>query len=73
MSIENDSQPFWETCRPNFLKKRTKTAGDKEERTNTLHEIAWNCKNCAGLFKHNLLVSSKFTTQWKTIQKMDGN
>ena len=40
MSIENDSQPFWETCRPNFLKKRTKTAGDKEEHTNTLHEIA---------------------------------
>ena len=40
MSIENDSQPFWETCNPYFSKKRIKTARDKEKRTNTLHEIA---------------------------------
>ena len=35
--------------------------------------IAWSCKNCVGLFKFNLLLSYKFTTKWKAIQKMDGN
>ena len=34
--------------------------------TNTMLEIAWNCKNFACLFKFNLFLS------WKAIQKMDG-
>ena len=40
---------------------------------NTLREFAWNCKNCTGLFRFHLLLSSKFTGKWKTIQKMDVN